>query len=330
MKRRPLRKTNEEFISQCKEVHNNKYDYNDSLYNGSAYPFTFKCTLHGEHTLKAGKHLSGQGCPKCGVDDTKEKMKEWRKEQFSTAEFIEKSKSIHEDKFNYSKAEYINTYTELIIICPFHGESLIEPRHHYKGTGCYKCGREKSGKSLTKKVELSDLVKQFKEIHGETFDYSHVTLDDYIGGLTKIKINCKSHGVFEQEIRGHLNGNGCNKCRYFGYTRTAYIENCIKRGHTSSEYYIVRFYNETEEFIKLGITTQGVKTRYRKIKERGYYNMDIVFKTQLPPDVAWDTERYYKSAMLEYKYQPANHFSGSTECFTMELPVEKIISEISV
>ena len=33
-------------------------------------------------------------------------------------QFIEKAKEVHENKYDYSKVEYINNHTKVCIICP--------------------------------------------------------------------------------------------------------------------------------------------------------------------------------------------------------------------
>jgi len=45
-------------------------------------------------------------------------------------EFINKSKLIHDDKYNYSKVIYKNTNTPVTIICPIHGEFEQIPKSH--------------------------------------------------------------------------------------------------------------------------------------------------------------------------------------------------------
>jgi hypothetical protein len=53
--------------------------------------------------------------------------------------FIEKAKLKHEDKYDYSKVEYVNSHTQIIIICKDHGDFLQIPNKHLLGTGCIKC-----------------------------------------------------------------------------------------------------------------------------------------------------------------------------------------------
>jgi hypothetical protein len=36
--------------------------------------------------------------------------------------FIIKAKEVHGDKYDYSKVEYVNSSTDVTIICPIHGE----------------------------------------------------------------------------------------------------------------------------------------------------------------------------------------------------------------
>lgn len=57
--------------------------------------------------------------------------------------FIQRAKEIHGDKYDYSKVNYINSYTKVCIICPIHGTFEQDPHTHLKGCGCSKCGKEK-------------------------------------------------------------------------------------------------------------------------------------------------------------------------------------------
>ena len=44
-------------------------------------------------------------------------------------EFIYKANQIHDNKYDYSKIEYVNRQTEIIIICKTHGEFEQRPNH---------------------------------------------------------------------------------------------------------------------------------------------------------------------------------------------------------
>ncbi|MCF8298119.1 MAG: hypothetical protein K9J13_11280 [Saprospiraceae bacterium] len=60
-----------------------------------------------------------------------------------------------------------------------------------------------------KKLSTEELIKRFKIIHGDKFDYSLV---DYVNLDIKVKIICPIHKIFEQTPRNHLKGNDCFEC----------------------------------------------------------------------------------------------------------------------
>lgn len=53
--------------------------------------------------------------------------------------FIQKARKVHNNKYDYSKVNYINTRTKVTIICPDHGEFQQTPNGHLSYNGCYKC-----------------------------------------------------------------------------------------------------------------------------------------------------------------------------------------------
>lgn len=68
-------KTTEEFISEAKNIHSEKYDYSQINYTKAASKVKIVCYEHGEFLQSPIKHLSGQGCPNCaksGFDSSKE------------------------------------------------------------------------------------------------------------------------------------------------------------------------------------------------------------------------------------------------------------------
>jgi len=118
-------------------------------------------------------------------------------------DFIIKAKQVHGDKYDYSKINYINMMTKVIIICPIHGEFEQKPcKHAYYKRGCPEC-------SLSKKSNTEKFITKAKKIHGDKYDYSKT---NYINATTKITIICPIHGEFEQTPQGHLKGYGCCKC----------------------------------------------------------------------------------------------------------------------
>lgn len=68
--------------------------------------------------------------------------------KLTTEIFIERTRKVHGDRYDYSKVEYVDAKTKVCIICPKHGEFLQRPSHHTDGRGCNKCAAEKNGEQL--------------------------------------------------------------------------------------------------------------------------------------------------------------------------------------
>jgi len=197
----PKKLTTEEFIKRAKLLHNNKYDYSKSEYNTAKEKICIICPEHGEFWQTPTDHLSGRGCYKCGIERTKESQK------FTTEQFIEKAKQTHGDKYNYSKVNYVNSQTPVIITCPKHGDFIMRPNDHIQGQGCPKCKLI----FLRNKFSLTteQFIKKAREIHGNKYVYSKVK---YVNNRTKVCIICPKHGEFWQTPDKHLQGCNCPKC----------------------------------------------------------------------------------------------------------------------
>ena len=68
--------------------------------------------------------------------------------KLTTEDFIKKAREVHGDKYDYSKVEYVNATTPVVIICPKHGEFLQNPYNHTDGRGCKKCATEVTAAKL--------------------------------------------------------------------------------------------------------------------------------------------------------------------------------------
>ena len=56
--------------------------------------------------------------------------------------FIEEAKTIHGNKYDYSKVEYRDAKTKVCIVCPEHGEFWQTPDKHLRGSGCPSCSKK--------------------------------------------------------------------------------------------------------------------------------------------------------------------------------------------
>ena len=69
--------------------------------------------------------------------------------KLTTEEFIAKAKAVHGDRYDYSKVEYVNNQTKVIINCPLHGDFPQSPMNHLRGNECPKCAKIKAAKKIT-------------------------------------------------------------------------------------------------------------------------------------------------------------------------------------
>ena len=119
----------EQFIKKAILKHGVKYDYSKSAYINCNTKIIIICHIHGEFKQKPAGHLRGNGCSACGGS-----------KKLNNDEFIKRSIAIHGNKYDYSKVDYVNVKTKIIIICNKHGEFIQQPRNHLIGYGCAICG----------------------------------------------------------------------------------------------------------------------------------------------------------------------------------------------
>lgn len=88
--------------------------------------------------------------------------------KISKEEFINRSSSIHNNKYDYSKVNFINVRTKVCIICPEHGEFWQTPAAHMSGQGCPKCQKRNY------KYTTDEFINVLNTIFGNEYDYSKV------------------------------------------------------------------------------------------------------------------------------------------------------------
>ena len=121
----------EKFIEEARKIHGDKYDYSKVEYKNIDTKVCIICPKHGEFLQTPYKHIKNkQNCPKCKGKVT------------TLEEFIEESKNIHGEIYDYSKVEFINATKKVCIICKTHGEFYMTPNSHLSGQGCPKCATE--------------------------------------------------------------------------------------------------------------------------------------------------------------------------------------------
>lgn len=184
------RLSKEEFIQRSVKVHGNRYDYSNVVYVNAHTNVEIICEKHGPFWQEPSNHMKGWGCLRCNKVE---------KRRLGVDEFIVRSKSIHGNKYDYSKVIYVNNKTPVEIICSQHGSFWQRPEKHLIGHICPFCC--KNFKDTTK-----SFIEKARKVHGSLYDYSKV---DYVDQHTKVCIIDPIFGEFWQEPISHLNGRGC-------------------------------------------------------------------------------------------------------------------------
>ena len=216
--------TTEEFIKKSKAIHGDKYDYSKVEYINNHTKVCIICPEHGEFWQTPHNHLNGQNCPLC-INNNLKKTK---------SDFINESNKLHNNKYDYSKVEYINNHTKICIICPEHGEFWQMPKRHLSGDGCPKC----CGRNRT----TEEFIEIARKIHGNKYDYSKT---EYINSSKKVCIICPEHGEFWQIPHSHLQGKNCPKCSHQSYKHTneSFIDEAHKIHGDKYDYSKVEYIN---------------------------------------------------------------------------------------
>ena len=123
-----------------------------------------------------------------------------------TSFFIKQAIELHGEVYDYSKVDYKDNRTHIIIMCKIHGEFKQRPGVHLrnKGIGCPKCSSEK------RKLTNEEFILKAEMKHGKQYDYSKI---NYTGLVNKINIICSIHGEFTVKAINHINHKaGCPTC----------------------------------------------------------------------------------------------------------------------
>jgi len=156
--------------------------------------------------------------------------------RLSQSEFIEKSISIHGDKYDYTETIYISANKKINIICREHGVFTQKASHHTNGSGCKLCKKSKP------KLTTDEFIRRSNEIHKNVYDYSETI---YTGSHNNVIIRCNKHGKFEQLATNHLSNKGCVDCgiEKNKHDIESYIEKCNIVHNNRYDYTLVDYKN---------------------------------------------------------------------------------------
>ena len=308
------KKNNEQFIKEATLVHGDKYDYTEVKYEKDGTKVNIICRLHGMFECSPNNHLKGKGCKNCGL------IKRGENRTLKQKDVINEFLNVHGNFYDYEKFIYVKSSQKSIITCPKHGDFLQSHNVHRKGVGCPECGNIATKSKLAKTTE--DFIKASNLIFNNKFSFDNSL---YECRFCDISITCPQHGEFKTTPANHLTSKyGCDKCansavgeKAHGWSYSKWEDSAkTSENFDSFKVYILRCWDENEEFYKIGKTFTKIKSRYGRKKEMPY-NYEVV-KVLISKDAKYicELEERLKRESKLNKYLPDKEFGGRYECYS--------------
>jgi len=212
------------FYISAKQKFSTKFEYFDDYKNINT-EINVKCTIHNiKFKITPKNHIRSDtgSCPECKLINSKKIRINDNKY------FINKSKKIFNDKYNYNKVNYNGKKSKIILTCIKHNNTFnIEPKSHYHSLtgGCKICINEIKNKNIIQKLNC-------------TFDYSLIDLKKTV--YTNQLIICKKCNI---KIKTKLIKpiQKCINCKIKFKNLGKKIENIIKmRKNFNKDEYILK------------------------------------------------------------------------------------------
>ncbi len=232
------------------------------------------------------------------------------------SEYIKIFNEIHNSAYDYSLLHdeiYSNSIIE--IICPLHGIFKSTASDHKrsisrKPSRCMQCFPN------TKRLLENDVINLFNSLHNYKYSYKNFK---YSTKHIKSYVTCPIHGDWLISANNHLKGKGCKKC-------SSILPINRKPCYEGQEVilYVIRCFNDTESFLKLGLSKVGIKRRYTA-KSHMPYNYEILLDLKIEGAKGFDLELKLKKEFVNQRYTPNIKFGGSkTECFNISISKQLI------
>jgi hypothetical protein len=142
-----------EFIERAKIKHNNKYNYDLTIYINCREKVKIICPTHGEFEQKASNHLyNGYGCEQCSRDA--------HRLSILTEDRVNKLKEIHSNKYIYNNLNVNKGFIN--ITCPEHGIFTQYLYFHEYGHGCIQCNASSRGENIIKNYLDNSNIKYIR------------------------------------------------------------------------------------------------------------------------------------------------------------------------
>lgn len=218
-----VRYTTKEFIEECKEIWGDKYDYSITkyvnmrtkikvIYDGITYDQLpgshLKYPVEGNLTqeiflIKANRKWGDKyDYSLVNFKSTKELVDiiyddkiyqqyphnhlvyaPEKRNLMYESEFIKKSIELHGDQYFYNNVSYVNSITEVDILCRKHGMFTQKPTLHLRGCGCPICNESMGEKKIRKFLNKNKINFESQHTFTDCKSTNKLRFDFYIPSL---------------------------------------------------------------------------------------------------------------------------------------------------
>lgn len=243
-----------------------------------------------------------------------------------TNTFVQKAKSIHGDVYDYSKVNYVNSGTRVIIVCIKHGEFAQLPNNHLSKNGCPEC----SGK---KRLNTESFIKKCINVYGDKFTYLKT---NYVRAHTQVIITCKEHGDFSVDPSLFIHkSRGCTTCNK--PTKEDFIRRSQAVHGEKYDYLLIPEYPQVSDKLPIICPEHGVFVQSGThhilgsgcLKCSKYHKVDTEEFIQKSRDLfgdifVYDKTRYKKAhdkVLIKckkhgyFEVRPSNHINSKQGCY---------------
>lgn len=215
----------------------------------------------------------------------------------TTAIFIDRARSIHGEKYDYSKTIYTIAKEKIIITCKVHGDfSMLPGSHTFLKQGCSTCADHYFAAKRTK--PFYKFVEDARNIHGDRYEYYAIA---YLNDSLKIPIRCSEHGIFIQSPNRHLQGNGCHDCARGGFK-------------TSKKGFLYLLFSDDSSCMKVGITN-SIQNRMKDLKRKTPFGFALAHTIEGDGSCIATLEKDCHLALMSCGF---SGFDGASEWFRMD------------
>lgn len=188
----PRRKTNQEWVTEVKDIVGNEYFFLNTYINKSTKIRIRHNTCKTEYEVSPGGFLQGNRCPNCRTNRLK-----------TTHEFKQKVYQLTGHEYSI-QSEYIGHHKPISIKHETCGRVYkVAPSDFLKGRRCKRCifnDKKKTNKAWVSQVEL---------LTGNEYNF----LDTYQGDSIKLRYKHSCGGIHTVTPNNFINGSRCPLCQ---------------------------------------------------------------------------------------------------------------------